>query len=140
MRAQSGISLFELLLALVITVVSVTLLTAYTVGNSANNRVMSGLLSVEPLKDQIEKIRLKSGKFPDSDHSAGLKQPFSSIYVKSAKVQLGGSIVVKFRRGATNLHYGGDTIELDPEYRDGKITWHCVNGTVDLTYRPHHCK
>jgi len=134
-RAQSGFTLFELMVVVtIIGILAAVALPAYQ-DYTQRSRVSEALTLAEPIKKAISDFYDRWGTFPENNRQAALPTPDSFIgnYVGSITVS-NGVIQIKLKNSIRLSGISGKTISLQPAfnplYPTGPVSWVCENGGV----------
>lgn len=129
-RRRSGFTLIELLLVLVILAILAAIVVPRFTGQDEKARVRATQTSIAQIEQAIERFRLETGRYPNSDEGvkALLERPadvkdWSQGFQKLPKDGWDQEFVYRFP--GTNNPTGFDLLSVGPDHQEG--------GTDDIT-------
>lgn len=142
-RQQSGFTLIELVVSLVIMAVLMTLaITSYS-GYSQRASVATGIALTSPIKLAVQKYFLKNNRFPLTNEAAGLfaADQYTDTHVRSISIKdtpSPGTITIAYK-GAGAISEG-DSLLLIPSGDASGIRWKCTSFTLLGNLLPASCR
>ena len=142
-RCQGGFSLIELLIALAIAAVLVSVAIANYVDYTQRARVSAGLELAKGVKLAVSEYYSRSGNLPASNAEADLAPAteYGSDMVKSigiASSPTTGTVVVVYNgRGSIA---DGDSLLLELSSASGSVKWRCYSNTLITNLLPTNCR
>lgn len=141
-NSQSGFSLLELMITLLIAgVLSVLAIPVYS-DYSERARISTGLYLAGAAKQAVSEYRVAHDVFPTNNSYAGLPQPqqITSAHVQSVSVStlpVPGTITINYK---PSMVVSGGQVNLMPTYVDGIIRWLCSSPNLKATLLPPGCR
>ena len=143
MDIQRGFTILEILFVLaIISILAVIAMPMYF-DYKVRAKISEGFALADPVKFSVAEYYLTSGTWPDSNATAGIKDPasFRSNNVDSISISgnnTGADVTITYlipQLGSDN------TIVLAASNASGRlIEWTCTQGSVINKYRPADCK
>lgn len=139
---QSGYTLFELVVAAglfgLLSLLTVVSLQDY----SQQARIVKGMTLASVVKVAVAEYYSRVGRFPSSGNIASLDagEQISDDYVKSVSIgstPVAGTITITYRAAGSIAE--GDTLQLIPADKAGRIDWSCRSSTLISNLLPAHC-
>ena len=137
MRKQSGFTLIELMIVVLIIGILAAIAIPQYQQYAARARVTEGLNLASAAKVAVAETFQALNAFPTSNADAGLPATISGPDVTSVVVGATGVITITYN--AARIPSGG-TVLLTPTSSAGAITWVCGGGTLATEYRPTTCR
>jgi type IV pilus assembly protein PilA len=140
-RSQSGFTLIELMIVVAIIAILAAIAVPQYQDYLIRTQVSEGLVTVAGAKTAIWEFKNNTGRFPQSNLSAGLPSStsISGKYVSSIKVETTGKVTIAYARGDTNANLRSQTVTLSPIDNGGSIGWTC-SSSLSNRYLPSLCR
>lgn len=141
-KHQYGYTLFELVVAAGL----FGLLSALTVISlhdySQQARIAKGLTLAFEVKTAVAEYYSRAGRFPASGNAASIRpgEEIADDYVKSVSIgstPVNGTITITYRAAGSIAE--GDTLQLIPADKAGRIDWSCRSTTLISNLLPAQC-
>lgn len=142
-QIQYGFSLVELLVALAIIAILVTIAVTTYAEYSLRARVSGGIRLASPAKLAVAEYYSNHNEFPDSNTAAGIALPEEIADRDVQSVSIGpvpttGTIVIVFNaRGSVAA---GDSVLLVPLKYHNTVLWQCTSKTLMKKLLPSACR
>ena len=142
-RRQSGFTLIELMVALSIMAVLITLaITSYR-HFPQRASVSTGLILSSAIKLSVSEYFIKNNSFPENNAETGLFPPerYTNAHVRSISIMttpMPGTIAIAYKGAGTISE--GDTLLLVPTGTANGIRWRCTSFTLLGNLLPANCR
>jgi type IV pilus assembly protein PilA len=140
-RLSAGFTLIELMIVVaIIAILAAIAIPAYQ-DYTIRAQVSEGLSLSTGAKSAIWDFYSDTGRFPNSNQSAGLAQSasVSGAYVSSVDVA-GGTISIEYKGTKANTKLALSTLVLSPVTNAGSIGWSCRGTNLPDRYLPTTCR
>jgi Tfp pilus assembly major pilin PilA len=102
-------------------------------------KVQAALPLIYQTRDKVSAVINAKDFLPSENLLAGLPDNINNEYVSSIILSAGAQMVVSFRVPHL-ISRGTNTIIWTPTQQEGKVTWHCMGGTMPDKYRMPECR